>query len=378
MNTELMNEQLDIVEVIYRQSKSYDLARPFYDATMGPFSKGQLASITIIMSDGSYGEAPIMVRQADDLLKNHLCPILLKGKNSYENIYKELYWTIRNFGFRSIEASAIGAIDLAFHDYFSKKKNLPLHRMLGANQDSCPFYGSGGSIHLSDGELFEELDDLLSLGVKQLKIKVQPCQNNFDKNVKRVELVRQHIGKSIKLAVDSNQLCTPEEALLYAQAIEPYKIEWFEEPVHSADLIELKEICQKSPINIAVGESERCGRVFPSIAEAGVDHLQPAPHKMASVKEWIDVMNLAVIKNLTLSSGGIAPLAAQLIPIANYDLAMTEYLAPTMSHIHEYLKVCPTMIDGHYHLNHEKGLGYQVDWELLRTQNMIQTESSYK
>ena len=120
-------EELHITEVRFRVTKKYDLPGIFYDATMGPFADYSLSALTLVDADGTVGEAPLMVRNAKELFNDVLSPILLTGGPVlYKDLYQKLYWRIRNFGFRSMTATAVGAIDLALHDLFANRRGIPL------------------------------------------------------------------------------------------------------------------------------------------------------------------------------------------------------------------------------------------------------------
>ncbi|MCM8527222.1 MAG: hypothetical protein NE327_11945, partial [Lentisphaeraceae bacterium] len=89
------------------------------------------------------------------------------------------------------------------------------------------------------------------------------------------------------------------------------------------------------------------------------------------VGEWISVRNLAEEKSCTISCGGIAPLAAQMISTCNFDEAYCELLVPIMGDYHNYMKTPPRLSDGRYYLEHSEGLGMNIDWQKINKLDLM-------
>src|SRR5262249_39258048 len=131
----------------------------------------------------------------------------------------------------------------------SRRAGKPLHRFLDATRDWAAVYASGGGTNLTERELIDEMTGFVEQGFTTLKMKVG---KNFgrlmDEDVARVKAVRKAVGADARLAVDANQTWSSDEALDFAKRIAGEKIAWFEEPVHSADLLEIRKVCKSSPI----------------------------------------------------------------------------------------------------------------------------------
>ena len=346
------------------------MKREFYDATMGPFTHYQICTISLTDSDGYTGEAPFMVREGFSHYESSLIPLLFANNGlSHKEILKKLYWPMRNFGFRDAAASAISSIDLALHDIAAQKSEVPFHRLLGGTKDWCPVYGSGAGVNITGKDLLEEAEYLAEISNGIVKIKVSP----FDrvKAYKRLKSVKEHLGDKYQLAFDVNQALDADSAIDFAKMVNDLGLYWFEEPVHSADLCAVEKYCEQSPIPIALGESERTDRTFPFLHRLGVKHFQPQVHKMASIKEWTNIRDLAKEKSCILSSGGVAPLAAQMIATCNFDEAYCELLSPIMGEYYQYMKTPPRLADGKYYLEHSTGLGMNIDWQKINKLDLM-------
>ena len=110
------NELFSISKVEIRVLESARAAIPFQDATMGPFEMINLSLITLTDNEGNVGEAPVL-RTYSNILENCILPILLHSRNiTYKELYPQLYWSIRNEGFRGQAAAILGQLDMALYD----------------------------------------------------------------------------------------------------------------------------------------------------------------------------------------------------------------------------------------------------------------------
>lgn len=271
----------------------------------------------------------------------------------------------------------LGRLDLVFHDMMAKEKNLPLHRFLGADRDWTNVYASGCGTNLTERELEKEVASFIDEGYTTFKMKIAArFGTQTDKDVERVRIVRSLIGENAKLALDANQLWKAEEAVRFADKVKKYDIAWFEEPVHSYDMTELKKLAPISPIPLAMGESPRCYYPMESYVWAGVSQLQPIPSNLSSVEDWMRTKQLAYENNLELTSGGYSHLTASFIA-AGREEDMVEYLIPVMRPFWEIMDVRPQEQGGRFYLPEEPGISMSPDIPGLERAGMISSKEYY-
>ena len=345
-------------------------AEPFYDATMGPFDRFPYHWLTLVDADGVTGSAPCW-GDPKGLLRR-----LVGGTaRTYIEWYHELYWSIRNRGFRSEAACELAAVDAAMQDILAKRAGLPLHRFWGAERSEVDVYASGGSTHFTDKQLVEEMTSFVEAGFTALKMKVGTrFGTEMERDVERVRAVRRAVGPSVRLAVDANQCWTADQALEFARRVAEYDIAWFEEPVHSADLKAHEQVAASSPIPIAAGESVRTYFDFERLIEAGVQHLQPAPHVLPGIVEWGMTRDAAERRGLELTSGGFTPYTAAFC--ATTRSGWVEYLVQLIRPFVESLAGPPIIRNGVYRLPEAPGLGIEPDWERLEKLGLVETWSA--
>jgi L-alanine-DL-glutamate epimerase-like enolase superfamily enzyme len=337
---------------------------PFQDSTMGPFTHWKQGWLRLTADDGTTGEAPGRIHPL-------IVAALLDGvPRTVDEWWTILFWRLRNNGHRNPDTSgAIMAVDMALRDILARRAGQPWHRHAGAQRDAVPVYGSGGGTNLSMEDLVAEMRDLVRCGFRKLKMKVGTAfGTRADDDVKRVTVVREAIGPGVALAVDGNQTWTAEEALRFARRIAPLDIAWFEEPVHSADRLALRELCRSCPIPVAMGESENHWLGFRDLLECGVRHLQPSPHTLPGFARWREAVAWAE-QGEAWSAGGLSHLTA--LYVATRPGGSVEYLRAIIGHLATCWSVKPDIEDGCIRLPSAPGLPVQVDWAGLEARGAV-------
>lgn len=134
-------------------------------------------------------------------------------------------------------ASAAAAIELACWDLLAKYNDEPAYRTISRAfgteplTGGAPVYAAGGYYKPGDdlGQLADELTDYLDTGYEAVKIKIGGLPLVDD--MRRVEAALRVTGTGERLAVDANGRFDGPESISYAQALAPYGLRWFEEPV---------------------------------------------------------------------------------------------------------------------------------------------------
>ncbi len=365
-------ESFHIVEARVRSIHAMQLKRPFYDGTCGPFAAFGLSVLSLTDADGTVG-------QTLGGLDRSLLPFMFTDQPTlYSELYPKLYWSLRNQGFRGPAMGGLSSVDRALADIAAKRRKLPLHRYLGATRDWAQAYASGGSTQLTEAQLLEELGSFCEQGFRTVKMKVGTNRGTeMERDVARVRSVRQHLGKDVRLAVDANQAWSSTLALEFIQRIAEHDIAWFEEPVHSADLIAIREFSQASPVPAAFGESERSSKVYPSLVEAGVQHLQPNPLGSTSIQEWFEVRDLAMKHGLALSLPG-QPQVGCVFAAASPEATLTEILFPVLWGFPECYAREPKLENGRFLLSDEPGAPLEVDFDYLKANGRLSTDETIR
>ena len=154
----------------------------------------------------------------------------------------------------------IGTIEVAVWDAIAKIADKPQHALLaqrhrGTVPEKVFCYDGGGWYW--PGQTLQDLQDEmrrhLDAGYTMVKMKVGGLP--LAEDVRRLEAVLAVVGAGERLAVDANGKFTRDEAIAYAKALAPFKLRWFEEPVHPLDYALYAELAGIYAPPLATGEN---------------------------------------------------------------------------------------------------------------------------
>jgi len=372
------NEIFNIIRIRIRVLEQVPAVIPFQDATMGPFPYFGISIITIEDEDGNLGEAPVY-NSYINILETCLFPILFHCQLvPYKDFFPKLYWAIRNEGFKGAAAALLGQVDMALYDLAARRKKVPLYRYIGATRSDVKMYGSGGGTNYTLQQLENEVNFFMDAGVDCYKMKVgKDFGAKIKEDIDRVKFVKQLVGTRMKIAVDANQIWTCNDVFKFLDAIGEENLCWLEEPIHSAAYDQIELLCKKISVTVAYGESERTSKIFPTLANAGVRHLQPAPTQLGGIKEWMQIRDLCENQRLQFSSGGYSLYSAFLMTSANKD-GMVEYLYSLMKGLEQYFSVRPEWKSGRFVLSEMEGLPVRINWDYCYKKNKIVREQLWE
>jgi len=189
-------------------------------------------------------------------------------------IHESMIEQARNDGSRGIASMAISALDIALWDLKAKLLECPIAGLLGQVSPSVAAYGSGGFTTYSDQQLAKQLSGWVADGIQSVKMKIgaQP-----EADLERVRAARESIGPDTALFVDANGAYSTRQANSFARHFGIFNVSWFEEPVSSDYLADLRRIRNRAPsgMDIAAGEYGYDSFYFRRMLEAeAVDILQ--------------------------------------------------------------------------------------------------------
>lgn len=158
-------------------------------------------------------------------------------------------------------AGAVAALELAAWDLNAKLADEPAYQTiskyfkLNTTDKSADTYAAGGYYYPSDNgtKFVAELKGYLESGHHSVKIKVGGI--SLSEDMQRIEKALAVIGCGKRLAVDANGRFGLEEANQFAEAIDIYRLRWFEEPGNPLDFELNRQLALHFPIHIATGEN---------------------------------------------------------------------------------------------------------------------------
>jgi o-succinylbenzoate synthase len=166
------------------------------------------------------------------------------------NNFEEVIVRVQKSPVKSTSARA--AVDIALYDLYGHLNKAPVYKLLGGSRKELT---TDITISVNEPEeMVRDSLDAVNKGFKTLKVKVG---KNWEKDIKRLQHIREKVGYAVGLRVDANQGWTPAEAVAVLQKMEDadIRIEFVEQPVKGHDLTGLKFVKDHVSIPVMADES---------------------------------------------------------------------------------------------------------------------------
>lgn len=303
--------------------------------------------------------------------------------------WERMYTSTRDFGAKGSTVEAISALDIALWDIFGKARQAPVYELMGgAFRHEVRTYATGLYPH---GEapltlerdlpqLREEAARYRDAGFPAVKAKIGVFKPHED--IERIAAVREVLGGDVLLMVDANHAYTAHVACRVAQAMEPFDIYWFEEPVVPEDFDGYLQVKASTSIAIAGGEGEHTRYGFSRwISQRALDIVQPDTCCAGGLTELRRIADLASAFHVhcmphvwgggvAIAAGlqmlaAIAPSPHTVFPAPPYNEPMLEWDANRNPLRTDLLTAPVEPVGGRVPVPDGPGLGVEVNGEAL-------------
>ena len=337
----------------------------------------QLGIVTVETDEGVSGNAFLGSSRmgADHFVKGmmeFIKPIVM-GRNPQD--IGAIWWEMWKMN-RSVSPYIIGAIDICLWDINGKIAGQPIHRLLGTCKESVPVYGST-AYHETTEEYAEEAIRFKEMGWQAHKIHPH---GDPQMDIKISQAVREAVGPDMKLMLDSMWAYKYADALRVGRAIEELDFYWYEDPLVEEDIYNYVKLNQKLDIPIMSTEY--------------------APGHFYGMTPWITQYATAILRSDVAVTGGITPLVRlchmaegfnmmceihhggnSLNNVANLHVTMAvpncefyEFFPCTGANVYGLVTDIEFDENGMVHAPTEPGLGYEIDWDLVKREHTATVE----
>jgi L-talarate/galactarate dehydratase len=252
---------------------------------------------------------------------------------------------------------ALAPLDIAVWDAAGKTLGQPLHRLLGGYRDRLPTYASDGLwVSLSPQELGESAKRHVANGFGAVKLRLGK-EATPEAEARRVQVVRDAVGPSIRIMVDAVESWTLARARRTGRLLQDAGIAWLEDPVHHSDVAGLAALRRRLEVPIAAGEHLYHLDAFRQLLEAqAVDVVILDLARVGGVTPWRKIAALAQAHRIPVC-GHVVPEVQVHLLAAVSNGHMVEYV-PRSAGI---LKAMPRVENGELVAPPGPGLGLELD-----------------
>lgn len=346
--------------------------RPEYRCVYSRKMETCLVKITTDDGHVGWGEAlaPVVPQVIAELITQLFTPLLI-GHSPFSSavLNSKMYDAMRDRGhITGYHIDALAAVDIALWDLKGKILNLPVWQLLGgAYRESIPCYVSGLPEPTLDARCalarrwqkkgFTAMKLALGYGVKE--------------DIANVRAIRETLGDDAQIFLDAHWNYSVAQAAELATALHPLGLGFLEAPLLPEDISGHRELRAKSPVPIALGETERTRYQFkPFIEQRAADILQPDVGR-TGISELMHIAALAETWNIQIAphlSVGLGPCIAASIHVAAAipNLFMLEYQPPVFAIANQLLNTPLICEQGHYQLPQTPGLGIDINEQRVR------------
>jgi len=190
-------------------------------------------------------------------------------------------------------------------------------------------------------------------------------------DVEMVKAMREAVGDELEIRLDPNQAYSPEVALQLARQLEPYRLQYFEQPTRQDLLEEHADIRRNTRMRIALNESvSGPASVLRIIEKGAADVVMPDFPQAGGILEVKKVAAVAEAAGLTAvmhCGHDMGVKTAAMVHVAASTPAFGLANDSTYYALQEDITVDPLVIvSGAIEVPEKPGLGVEVDREKLK------------
>jgi L-alanine-DL-glutamate epimerase-like enolase superfamily enzyme len=315
---------------------------------------------------------------AADVIIQGIKPLVV-GQNPFDNeaLWEKMFHLTYRKGWnapgwsRAEIMCAIAGVDIALWDIKAKAVGVSVHRLLGGCKPGVHCYVMGGYYREDENsytaaDLAKDTERWVNMGYNAIKIKVAGV--SIEEDIKRIKAIRDAIGYDIDLMLDACQGYSVQEAIRAIHAFEPYRIRWFEEPVHWYDNVAgLAKVAAATTVPIHSGENEMTRFGCRALIERGKIGIMAFDcTQTGGVTEWLKVAAFANVHNVPMAPHHDPQIHAHLVAAVPNGLTVETFpdgeRDPLWS---ELLAVRPEIKNSYMEIPDKPGFGIELDEKVV-------------
>jgi L-Ala-D/L-Glu epimerase len=276
-----------------------------------------------------------------------------------------------------VAAYAIAGIELALYDLKGKALGVPVAELLGGfGRESVPVIGY---LFIDEPEAnAQKAADFVAAGHTELKLKVgRDLSQDYDS----IAAIRDRVGYDVKLRIDANMNWSVPAAIKWIRALEPFDLQFVEQPVPDFDIAGLAQVRRSVSVPIAADEACTSLRSALELIKADAcDVLVVYPSEAGGLTRALQIGALAAAAGKWCAIGSWAELGVATVANAHLAAASTNF--PFANDTHYPLQLEDVLVDpveiedGQITVSHDPGLGVALDAASMATLAALELRES--
>lgn len=319
--------------------------------------------IKVTASDGAvgYGET-FYLPFVDAALRQQVVPVVLgEDEADIERIHRKILGAGFYHHRRAVNYASTG-VEMALYDLLGKRAGLPLYKLLGGKYrdriESIAFIPTQ-----DPDQLVKEGLAAVNDGFRTIKIKVG---THPDLDGELVRRLREAVGPEVQIRADLNQALTVGSAKRLLRRLEPYDLQYLEQPLLLTELDATHDLRLITTVPIALDESAYTMEdVLEIVRRRAADVILVDPHQAGGIlpcKKASAIAEAAAIP-VGLHSGGELGLSmAAMLHLAASTPNMLYAIDNQYLHNSDDIITSPLTVEGgSFSVPEAPGLGVEVD-----------------
>ena len=333
----------------------------------------------------------------------------------WEHLHRHTFW---GMGGGVVVTSAMAAIDTACWDIKGKALNMPVYKLIGGKTNkklrayaSQLQFGWRTLIEKNDAltllydpkDYYDVVKDAMAEGYDAVKIdpvfapleerpmaevmatqgnQIRGCYREHDltRSVERIAAAREAGGPDLDIIVEIHSLLDANTAALLGQALEPYRIMYYEEPPKPCNPGVFKHIKERCKLPLATGERSYTRWGFRQFFEdRTLDIIQPDLCNTGGITETKKICDMAQVYDVGVQihvcGGPIATAAALQVEAAIPNFVIhEEHNANLLKIFKESGKYYHAPVNGFYEVPELPGIGQEMSEQAMATARKVVIE----
>ena len=291
-------------------------------------------------------------------------------------------WIVRRLeeyarNWERIAAYAIAGIEMALLDLKGKALGVPVAQLLGGLvRERVPVIGY---LFIDDPEAnAQKAADFVAAGHTELKLKVG---RDLAQDVDTVAAIRDRVGSGVRIRVDANMNWSVPAAIKWIRALEPFDLQFVEQPVPDFDIEGLAQV--RRAVQTPIAADEGCTTVRSAIelikADA-CDVFVVYPSEAGGLTRALQIAALAQAAGKWCAIGSWAELGVATTANAHLAAASTAFAFANDTHyplqLNDVLLEPVEIADGQIAISEAPGLGLALDVASMATLAALELRES--